>query len=608
MSQSELTKNRSLLVIDDHEAIHRDFRKILCAQSSARIDELEAELLGDATAARAAHAPFEIDSAMQGEEGYRKLVAARDAGNPYSVAFVDMRMPPGWDGVETIARLWSADPHLQVVICTAHSDYSWREIVERLGETDQLLILKKPFDEIEVRQLALALVEKSHAAMQARLKMDDMERIAAERTNALKKEIVERERAQKLLHEKEEQLRQAQKLEAIGLLAGGIAHEFNNLLQVISGYTHFAIQASGEGTSVHDDLQHVAGAAERAAGLTAQLLTFSRLQILQQRPVDPNRIVRDLVEALRRMLPDEIEVVAESGRVELPIHADPDKLKQALLNLCFNARDAMPRGGRLTIRTSRTILGPESCDGLGGAKPGTYALIAVTDTGKGIPPEIEEKIFEPFFTTKEVGTATGLGLSVAYGIVRQHGGAIGVETRPEVGSTFSVYIPVCGDVAPADRLPAEAAGSLPGSRRIVLVVSEGEPAAREFVDRTLVGAGYTVHATSDCQEALRFFESRRDRIAVVILDMVMPQQSVHPLLTAFRQLRGDVAAIICSGYDFVMNRTGVANRAGVRLLTKPYHPWDLLQAVRESIEDCPVQRNEARESAGGLAQLAASRP
>jgi CheY-like chemotaxis protein len=156
MSQSELTKNRSLLVIDDHEAIHRDFKKILCASAPALIDELESELLGDSHTPPVAHTSFEIDSALQGEEGYKKVLAARDAGRRYAVAFVDMRMPPGWDGVQTIVKLWEVDPYLEVVICTAHSDYSWREIIEHLGETDRLLILKKPFDEIEVRQLALA--------------------------------------------------------------------------------------------------------------------------------------------------------------------------------------------------------------------------------------------------------------------------------------------------------------------------------------------------------------------------------------------------------------------------------------------------------------------
>ncbi len=413
-----------ILTIDDNPAIHDDFRKLFADQivDSAAFDALESSVLGNAI--QVSHAqPFDLDSADQGQEGLKKVKAALAAGRPYALAFVDIRMPPGWDGVETIAHLWKADPELQVVICTAYSDYSWDDMRRRLGNSDNLLVLKKPFDTVEVLQIAHALTRKWELARQARASLENLDRKVAERTDALEREMGERVKA-------EENLRQAQKMEAVGQLAAGIAHDFNNLLTVIQGHVGLLLNAPKGAVNSTESLKQVSFAADRAAALTRQLLVFSRKEVERSKPLDLNRVLTDASALLRRVIGEHIELELQLAGEAANLVADESNLHQVIMNLAVNARDAMPDGGVLSLRTSIENPDGESARRHPQSRPGLHVCLTVSDTGCGMDNATLSRIFEPFFTTKEVGKGTGIGLATVYGIVQQHHGWIEVNSRP----------------------------------------------------------------------------------------------------------------------------------------------------------------------------------
>ena len=505
-------ENRRILVIDDNPSIHEDFRKILSPAETKLADGLDADeaaLFGE-TANTARSWNFQIDSAFQGEEGLEKVRAATTAGAPYAVAFVDVRMPPGWDGIETISRIWKEFPDLQMVVCTAYSDYSWDEIAKTIGNTDQMLVLKKPFDNVEVLQMAHALARKWELTQIAHRQMEDLEALVDERTAELRRanqeltsEVAERTMAESALRHSEErfskafhgsplpmairrldihgyvdvnasfvallgtsregalaedspfwsdpgteakisaelaagqairelpttirtragetrdvlvtaqilklgdapyqlfilqditdrarlenELRQAQKMEAVGQLAAGVAHDFNNILTVILGNTSLQLRNPHLDEKLNASLQQVERAAERATSLTRQLLAYSRKQIIQRRPLALNEVVKQTIAMLRRIIGEHITLEMQLAP-ELPlIYADPSSVDQVIMNLALNSRDAMPEGGRLTLTTSKVEIdeagGVRSPD----AQPGRYVCLTVEDTGHGMEADV----------------------------------------------------------------------------------------------------------------------------------------------------------------------------------------------------------------------------
>jgi signal transduction histidine kinase len=428
MQDPNNTYNRRILIIDDNEAIHTDFRTILAGRSSANaaLRSSRAALLGEESS-ELEEVKFELDSAFQGEEGLKKVSQSIQAGRPYAMAFVDVRMPPGWDGIETIGHLWKVDPDLLVVICTAYSDYDWNDMAKQLGCMHRWQILKKPFDNVEVRQLAASLTEKWELSKKAHLKLDQLQQMVEERTRDI-------ERVQ-------QQLYASRKEQAVGTLAGGVAHEFNNLLQAIRGYTTFAMKGLKVEDTRYQDLSQVIQASDRAANLTKQLLEFTRQKPVQRTTLNLNDIITDLVNLLEAFLGAKIEIRTELNDLG-DMNADSNAIHDVLLNLCTNARDAMPSGGRLTIKTEQVAISAGDHRLSADVVPGEYALLSVSDTGCGMPADIQGRIFEPFYTTKEVGKGSGLGLSMAYGVVQQLGGLIEVDSVPGEGSTFKLYIPV----------------------------------------------------------------------------------------------------------------------------------------------------------------------
>ncbi len=751
-----------ILLIDDTVAIHADFRKILADDDAVALDRTETELFGDSKSA-APRGSFVLDSAYQGQEGLKLLQEAIAEGHPYALAFVDIRMPPGWDGIETIAQLWAVDPDLQVVISTAYSDYSWTEISQRFGATDSLAILKKPFDNIEVLQLTHALTKKWSLTRQARRQLEALDEMVKERTAQLRTanqelviEIAERKRAeeriaafsnlgQKLsatktaraageiivdvadqllgwdaslldlyssdedilshvlyadvingkrtacipdydqrppspiarqaieqgghlilkqqpnqmqpgtaafgdtarpsasilvvpirnnakvigvlsihsyranaydqasletlqaladhcggaldrikteeaLHSTQEQLRQSQKLEAIGQLAGGVAHDFNNLLTVIRGNTELVLMNPAQLQPMAVDcLNQAVAAADRAAKLTRQLLAFSRKQVMQSQPLNLSEVVTNLTKMLKRVIGENIHLQCNCNASAPYALADVGMLEQVLVNLVVNARDAMPRGGQLMISTALVELDPIHCRDHEEARPGRFATLSVADSGTGIASEHLPHIFEPFFTTKDVGKGTGLGLATVYGIVKQHQGWIDVSTQVGVGSTFTLFLPAI-EVSGPRRASSEDPSKPSGGKESILLV-EDEDSVRLLTRRLLEKFGYTVHEAASGRAALELQRSQSLRLDLLLTDIIMPEGVTgRELAERMRADNPGLKVIFTSGYsgDILGNDTEFVRQTNSRFVAKPCSPQLLLQTIRQYLDDPPL--------------------
>jgi two-component system cell cycle sensor histidine kinase/response regulator CckA len=384
-----------------------------------------------------------------------------------------------------------------------------------------------------------------------------------------------------------EQLRQAQKMEAVGMLAGGIAHDFNNLLTIISGYTQM-LMASPHIATERDRtaLEQVLRASERAADLTSQLLAFSRRQSIQPRVIEMNRVVDQTASMLRRLIGEDIELRIERASDAGRIHADPAQIQQVLLNLVINARDAMPKGGTLIIRTHNSDTGPGG--GPHQAKRGGYVVLEIADTGTGMDPATRQRIFEPFFTTKPEGKGTGLGLSTVYAIVKQAKGLIDFNTVIGQGTTFKVYLPRVQNEF-VEELPASPEPA--GGHETVLLV-EDEEGVRRAVHSTLERRGYHVLVAASGPEALEIARAHQGPIDLLISDVVMPHMNGRELAKTLAAERPQMAVIFISGYpgDTLQSKGALAAEAA--FLPKPFTPLALSTRVREILD----RRGRSRES------------
>jgi two-component system, cell cycle sensor histidine kinase and response regulator CckA len=377
------------------------------------------------------------------------------------------------------------------------------------------------------------------------------------------------------------QFQQAQKMEAVGKLAGGVAHDFNNLLTVILGNVQLLL-AEGHSTEVEQGLNEVSAAAERAAGLTRQLLAFSRRQVLQPRIVNLNDIVADLQGMLERLLTEDIQLTATLDENAWEVQADPGQIEQALMNLAVNARDAMPNGGRLRISTRNVQLGQPMVSSHDVVPPGEYACLSISDAGSGIPPETLARMFEPFFTTKGAGKGTGLGLATVYGIMKQSGGYITVDSEIRKGTTFQLYFPRVVDRAP-DSTPDAAYPRDATSATILLV--EDEAAVQALVRRVLEKKGYHVLVSSNAEEALRQAQGHNGPIHLLLTDVVLPDLNGREVSDRITMLRPGIRSVFMSGYteDEVIRR-GVLGE-GIHFIQKPFTPSALTEVVGQVLAD-----------------------
>ncbi len=422
-------------------------------------------------------------------------------------------------------------------------------------------------------------VVSAQSYTQDRYSMDDLallESFADQCSGVVARLRVEEEKD--TLHE---QLRQAQKMEAVGQLAGGIAHDFNNLLQAILGYTEMSLDVIPEDNCVHKDLTLVKQAAERAATLTRQLLAFSRRQILQPKSIDLNQLIADLVGILRRVIGEHIELDVKSSEMLGMVRADRGMIEQVLMNLCVNARDAMPDGGRLTIETCNRTISDEFAGNQAWAKGGDYVCLSVTDTGVGMPPEILEHIFEPFFTTKEVGKGTGLGLAMVYGIIKQHDGFIDAQSTPGQGTKFHIYLPLVRDESETQTKKLH---SKPAMGTETILIAEDESIVRNLAARVLEENGYTVLIARDGEEALRLFEENGDIIDLAMLDVVMPKLSGPAVYEKVRESKPNIDFLFVSGYAPEGPHMKLNALPQKQFLQKPFSGEQLLHKVRSIFE------------------------
>ncbi|MBI4542932.1 MAG: PAS domain S-box protein [Gemmatimonadetes bacterium] len=458
---------------------------------------------------------------------------------------------------------------LDTVIGQRDDDLFPPEMAHRYGESDRRVVSSGAADTFE----DVDQVGRPQLVMKAPLR-DGTGKIVG--VLGIARDMTERKRL-------EEQMRQSQRLEAVGRLAGGVAHDFNNLLTAILGSTDLILESPELDHALREDVGEIRRASLRAADLTRQLLAFSRRQLLQPELLDLNTVVADMDKLLRRLIGEDVAlrtVLAASLRA---VRADPGQIEQVIANLSVNARDAMPRGGALTLETANVEVGEAEAAERSALVPGEYVKLVVSDTGSGMDVETRSHLFEPFFTTKRKGEGTGLGLATVYGIVKQSGGYVYVDSEPGRGTTVTIFLPAvaAATMPPAPRLPP--AASHRGAETILVV--EDEEAVRKLTRRLLEARGYTVLAAASGGEALSLVERYAGGIALLVSDVVMPGMSGPEVVQRVCALRPETKALLVSGYtDDAMIRHGVRD-SGIAFLQKPFTPDALARKVRELLDE-----------------------
>ncbi|HEY6011054.1 MAG TPA: PAS domain S-box protein [Nitrospirota bacterium] len=390
----------------------------------------------------------------------------------------------------------------------------------------------------------------------------------------LVRDVTERKRT-------EQQLQQAHKMEAIGQLAGGVAHDFNNILTAITGYASFLKVKTDEGSQLRYYGEQILIAAERAANLTRQILAFSRKQVIKPRPVNINEIIRGMEKMMLRLLGEDIEVRIVLTERDATVLVDPGQFEQVILNLATNARDAMPAGGGLHITTEIVELDEGEARNKGLKKSGRYELISFSDTGVGMSEKVRQRVFEPFFTTKEMGRGTGLGLSIVYGIVTQHEGQISVYSEPGEGTTFRIYLPLVTQSSPQEPPQTEITT---GGKGEVILLAEDDENVRNIARLTLEEAGYRVIVAVNGEDAVAKFREHADEVRLCLFDLIMPKKTGKAALDEIRSLKPGIRALFMSGYAADIIRSKDLAEDNVELLDKPLVPQTLLMRIRKALD------------------------
>ena len=534
-------------------------------------------LLRDHSGILAAHPAFDI--AGPPRDDYADVLSGGESGEPSRGSYAD---PLTGDTVLATAVRARVGSHEWTVISQQPLDMAFapvRDLAVRLGAAG---LLAGALLGILLWGVAREYSRRRKAEGELIALNGQLEQRVAERTAALK--------------DKEGQLVQAQKMEAVGRLAGGVAHDFNNLLTVILGCSDLLLLELDDDAPERREVEQVSEAAERASNLTRQLLAFSRKQVMQPKVIDVNESVEAMRGILDRVIGEDIDLACSLNPDLHPVKFDPGQIEQVIMNLAVNARDAMPRGGKLTIETSNVELDDDYVEEHVDARAGPHVMLAVTDTGCGMDTDTREKIFEPFFTTKKFGQGTGLGLSTVYGIVRQGGGNIWVYSEPGRGTTFKIFLPrveresTRPSVVPKDTI------DLRGSETVLVV--EDEPAVRELTRRILESAGYRPIVAANGSEALLECEGHEAKVRLLLTDVVMPKMSGKELAERLEKLSPGLRVLYMSGYtDNAIVHHGMLD-AGTHFIAKPFDAASLLKKVRQVLDmsgdstDAPSQNRE----------------
>ena len=676
--------NKRILVIDDDKEIWRAYQDVLSPATTsvdsplaqAFLEEVGESSCGD-------EKRFDLSFASQGQEGYAMVQEAVEQGNPYAVIFLDIRMPPGWDGMETAVHIRQVDPQVELVVVTAFSDRSRSEIARALGTPAKFLFFRKPFDVEELRQLALSLTEKWNvarreqvqrnalsrsearframiettsdwvweadregtliycspvserifdftvdellgknmfAALRAKEDNFDYEHIFLESVKAgacfqaiehpcrhrdgstvyiessgtpvvnddgqvvgfrgIDRDITARIQADKERLNLEEQMRHTQKLEALGTLAGGVAHDMNNILTPIMGYCELAHLTLDADHPMQPCLEGIDKSAKRAANLIRQILAFSRKQVMEKHLVNLTTLIEDFAKMLKRLIREDVGLKFDLDDELWTIRADVGQLEQIILNLVVNARDALEAeaDGKIIVRTRCQDVEAPLIDIDLNRFNGQYIVLSVTDNGSGIDKKIMKNIFDPFYTTKAQGKGTGMGLATIHGIVRQHNGHIRVESTKGKGATFYIYFPRTKEEKAEVELTVPIGKIVGGSETILLV--EDDSVVREIATQCLIEMGYRVLTAENGKQGLALFMEKENEIDLVLSDLVMPSMGGQAMAAAIKEIKPQMPIVFMTGYA---SDQELLSQDEVTLLMKPFQTHELAGVIRRTL-------------------------
>jgi two-component system NtrC family sensor kinase len=581
-----------ILVADDEPAIIEFFKTVFSPDSalknpSAEFAALDRDLFGAEVPEQPRHA-FEITACRQATEAVAAVEAALAQNQPFAVAFLDVRMPPGPDGIWAAQRIRALDPRIEIVIATGYADVDPRLIAQRVPPAHKLLYLQKPCHLQEVFHFAFALYAKWEAECLLQRHQENLSRTIEMRTRQLRhlntKLQQDIERQTKSEEEKsllEARLRQSHKMEAIGTLAGGIAHDFNNILSAIIGYTELALDPSAIAEKTGHYLNQVLRAAQRAKDLTHQILTFSHQRESEDLPTNIALIAKEALKLLRASIPANIAFEQQIDTQAGIVLADPTQVHQVIMNLCANAACAMQAsGGVLGVRLAAAQFDAVVEARCNSIEAGRYLRLSVSDTGEGIPAGIMDKIFDPYFTTKKLGEGTGMGLAVVHGIVQKLGGAIQVTSAPGQGACFDIYFPASENTASPAVEPCE---SLPTGTATILLVDDEGPIL-EINSESLTRLGYRVVALDSALAALAAVQADPAAYDLVITDQTMPNLLGIELAEKIGAIAPGLPVILCTGFSALVTPAKAAAKGVRALLNKPVLKRELALAVRQVLD------------------------